>query len=574
MPKTATATVGENVSPTTFQEVAEHTMVTAMTFNPLVVLDSSQILAMLGRVGARALVQPSTLLSRTLGLGRELGEILLGRSERAPDPSDRRFADPTFRDHPLYRRVMQSYLAWRESLHGLVDEIDLDQESRDRGKFALTLLTEAVAPTNTLLGNPAALKRAFETAGMSVLKGVRNWARDQVENHGMPSQVDKRPFQVGENLAVTPGQVIFRSEVLELIQYAPAKPKVFERPLLFIPPQVNKYYAFDLAPGRSMIEHLVQQGLQVFLVSWRNPTPAQRDWGFDTYIQSLCEALAVVQEITGSPTVNVTGVCAGGITTSIFIAHLAARGDRAIHSASFPVTVLDTSVSSQISVLSSQKTLDASKRSSHKKGILSGPELARVFALLRPNDLVWNYWINNYLMGTDPAPFDILVWNNDPTNLPAALHAEFLDLFANHALLKPGTLKVLGTPIDLSRVTCDIYAIGALTDHLTPWYACYRTPQLFGGEGTFVLSYSGHIQALVNPPGNPKAKFYTNDAKGLEANTWLAGAKEHKGTWWTHWTDWLGKRSGTEKPAPQCLGSDAHPPLMAAPGRYVHQKAA
>jgi polyhydroxyalkanoate synthase len=555
------------------RELAERTVVTAMAMNPLVALDRSQMLAAAGRVAARSLVRPRALARRSGALARELGQIAVGTSKRAPPASDRRFADPAFRDHPLYRRLMQGYLAWREAILGLVDDADLDSKSRARGHTALSLFIEAMAPTNTLAGNPAALKRALETGGTSVLRGLRNFATDLRTNGGMPAQVDKRAFKVGENLACSPGQVVFRSEVLELIQYSPSTPTVHQRPLVIIPPQINKYYVLDLAKGRSLIEFAVAQGLQVFAVSWRNPTPAQREWGFDAYVGALCEATDAAREITGDDQVNVVGVCAGGITTAVLLGHLAARGDARVASATFPVTVLDTSADSVVFQLTSEKTVAAAIARSQKEGVMRGAEMARAFTWLRPNDLVWNYWVSNYLLGDAPPTFDILYWNNDHTNLPATLHAEFLELALKNPLCKPGSLEVLGTPIDLGKVRADIYAVGALTDHITPWEACYRTPGLFGGKSTFVRSTGGHIQALVNPVGNPRMGYLVGDEYQPDAARWLQAAREHKGSWWTHWATWLAARSGPRRDAPAALGSEAHPPLMAAPGRYVLQRA-
>ena len=563
--------VPEPISAST-REAAERSMISAMAVNALVSMDRTQILAAAGRFAARAAADPGLLARRGLGLARELVEIVIGRSDRAPEPGDRRFADPAFERHPGYRRIMQSYLAIRAMLHALVEEVDLDEKSRDRARFALSLLTEALAPTNTQLGNPAAIKKAFDTAGVSLATGLRNLVIDYVENDGMPAQVDRRPFKVGENIAITPGQVVFRNEVLELIQYAPATEEVHELPFLFIPPQVNKYYVFDIAPGRSFLEFVVKGGFTTFTVSWRNPTPAQRDWDLGTYVTALTEASDAISEITGSEKLNVMGACAGGITTSVFLAHLAARGDDRFASASFPVTMIDMADPGMIGIFTSEATLASSIRRSAEKGILSGSDMARVFAWLRPNDLVWNYWVNNYLMGDAPPAFDILYWNNDSTNLPAALHAEFLDIFLKNSLTKPGGLTVLDTPIDLGKVSCDVYAIGALTDHITPWDACYRTPKLFGGKATFIASNSGHIQALVNPPGNLKARFLTNPDLSGSASDWLEKAKEQKGSWWPHWTDWLAKRSGAKRPAPTALGNLQHVPIVAAPGRYVHQK--
>jgi polyhydroxyalkanoate synthase len=468
---------------------------------------------------------------------------------------------------------MQAYLAWRHSLHRLVDELQLDPKSRERGRFALTLLTEAAAPTNTLLGNPAALRKAGKTRGRSLWKGMRQFAADALHNGGLPSQVDRRPFHVGENLATTPGDVVFRNPVLELIQYRPATPSVRERPLLFIPPQINKFYILDLAPGRSLIEHAVAQGFQVFAVSWRNATPAQREWDLSTYVAALRDASDVILSITGSARLNVAAACAGGITTAAFLGHLAALGDQRVAAATFLVTVLDTSLPSTVGTIVSEKTVAAAIRRSRRRGVLRGAELARAFALLRPNDLIWGYWVGNYLLGDDPPGFDILYWNSDATNLPAALHADFLALFVENSLCKPGGLKVADTAVDLARVTADVYAVGALTDHITPWEACFRTPQLFGGGKTFVASSSGHIQAIVNPPANAKARYFTNDDCGGDAKEWLLGAHEQRGSWWPHWTAWLHERSGAERPAPVDPGSPTHPALAAAPGRYVRQRA-
>jgi len=558
--------------PASQQEAAERSMISAMAVNALVSMDRSQILAAAGRLAARAATDPGLLARRGLGLAREIAEIVVGRSERAPEAGDRRFADPAFEKHPAYRRLMQGYLAVRATLLALVEEVELDPKSRDRARFALSLLTEALSPTNTLLGNPAALKRAFDAAGVSLAVGLKNLVTDYVENDGMPSQVDRRPFKVGENLAITPGQVVFRNEVLELIQYAAQTPEVHERPFLFIPPQVNKYYVFDLAPGRSLMEFAVKSGFTTFAVSWRNPTPAQRDWGLGQYISALIEASDAIREVSGSEKINVMGACAGGITTAVFLAYLADRGDDRFTSASFPVTMIDMGDPGMIGIFTSEATIASSLRRSAEKGILSGSDLARVFAWLRPNDLVWNYWVNNYLMGDNPPTFDILYWNNDPTNLPATLHAEFLDVFLKNSLTQPGAVRVLDRPIDLKKVTCDVYAIGATTDHLTPWDACYRTPKLLGGKATFVASNSGHIQALVNPPGNLKARYFTNPDLSGTAAEWLEGAKEQKGSWWTHWGEWLGKRSGAKRPAPTEQGSAKYRPIVAAPGRYVHQK--
>jgi polyhydroxyalkanoate synthase len=555
------------------EALTERVIMSAMAVNPLVALDGSQLLAAGARVVARALDEPRVLGRCAARLGGELWQIARGTSTRAPEAADRRFTEPAFRDSWLYRRVMQSYLAGREALHALVDEVDLDRKSRERGRFAFMLLTEALAPTNTLFGNPAALKRVVDTGGASLWRGLRQLWTDLTTHGGVPAQVDGTQFRVGDNIAATPGQVVFRNEVLELIQYQPATAMVREQPILVVPPQINKFYALDLAPGRSLVEYAVRHGLQVFAVSWRNVTPAQREWDLATYVQALVDATDVVRQIAGGPRLHVCAACAGGITTAVLLGHLAARNDDRIASATFMVTVLDTSIPTLAGLFVSEKTVASTIQRSRKRGVLSGADMLRTFSLLRPNDLVWNYWVNNYLLGARPPAFDILFWNNDSTNLPATLHAEFLEIFLGNSLCKPGTLNILDTPIDLSRVRADVYAVGALTDHITPWEACYRTPALFGGPRTFVASNSGHIQSIVSPPTNPKARYFTNDATEADPQAWLAGAREQEGTWWAHWVRWLHARTGAERAAPGQLGSAAHPPLMAAPGRYVLQAA-
>ncbi len=538
--------------------------------NPLVGLSRGQIGAALARLAQRLAVEPGVALSQALGAAGHLVEVAIGRSEVAPPKGDKRFAHPAWTENPLYHRLMQAYLVEAKAAMAVVDEVDLDAKSRARAGFALSLITEAAAPTNTLLGNPSALAKAVETRGRSLIAGARHLARDLRRNGGMPSTVDSRPFTVGGNIAVTPGQVVHRSEVFELIQYTPARGGVYTRPLVAIPPQINKYYISDIAPGRSLIEHLVSAGIPYLAVSWRNPTAAQRDWNLDTYVAACLEAVEVACEVAGTDDANVVGMCAGGITMACLLGHLAATGSDIVHSATFMVAGLDTKQESQIGALASKAAVEAARSRSHRAGYLDGKDLARVFAWLRPNDLVWNYWVNNYLLGQNPPAFDILAWNADTTRLPAGLHSDFLDLSLSNGLAE-GALTVLGTPVELGKVTVDAYVVAGSTDHIIPWQTAYRTTQMLGGESEFVLSSSGHIQAIVNPPGNPKASYRT--ATGTppdDVDAWLAASDQHTGSWWEHWTAWLAARSGDQRPAPGELGSAAHPPLEPAPGRYVH----
>jgi polyhydroxyalkanoate synthase len=539
--------------------------------NPFVGLTRRQIGAALSRLVGRVAVEPGVVVTGAVEAAGQLLDVALGRTDLAPDPADKRFVDPAWASNPIYRRVLQAYLVERDALFRLVDEVGLDDKSRERARFALSLVTEAAAPTNTLLGNPSALGKAWQTRGQSLVAGLRHFRYDLRHNAGMPSMVDTRPFKVGENLAVTPGAVIHRSELFELIQYAPAGSQTFRRPLVAIPPQINKYYISDLAPGRSFVEHTVAAGIPYFAVSWRNPTPAQRDWNLASYVSACKEALEVACDISGTSDANVAGMCAGGITLACLLGHLAATDESLVNSATFMVAGLDTTGESTVGLLTSKASIDAARARSQRKGVLDGRDLGRVFAWLRPNDLIWNYWVNNYLLGQNPPAFDILFWNADTTNLAAGLHADFLDLLGANGLAHPGSFEILGTPVDLGKVRCDAYVVAGATDHIIPWTGAYQTTQLLGGDSEFVLGSSGHIQAIVNPPGNRRSRFLTRHGPPpSDPLEWRAGATTNEGSWWDHWLRWLGDRSGDKRRAPAKLGNRRHPPIEAAPGRYVH----
>jgi polyhydroxyalkanoate synthase len=502
----------------------------------------------------------------------ELARTLLGISERDVPAKDLRFADPAWQENPIYRRLAQSYLAFCES----VDRIAGDSpqwRDRERARFLGGVLTSSLAPTNTLLGNPAALKRAAETGGLSLLSGIRNIVGDVIANKGLPTQVDGSKFKVGENLAATPGTVVFRNEMLELIQYHPTTPETTQRPTLLVSPPIGKYYFMDLAPGRSFVEYAVSRGIPMFATSWRNPGPEHGHWGLDDYVQSLIEAVDVVCDVAGSDKLNLLGMCAGGILSTLMLNVMAARGDKRVAAAAFGVMMLDLGSESPIGGFNAKPVLSMARQSSASQGILPASSLASVFAWMRPNDLVWNYWANNYLMGKDPPAFDILAWSVDGTNLPAKLHEQFIGIFEGNSLSTAGALRVLDVPIDLKRIRIDTFATGALTDHLTPWKACYRATQMLGGSSTFVLSNSGHIASLVNPPGNPKSTFWAGPRPGADPDRWLQSATKCQGTWWDVWANWNLKRSGKTGPASKEWGSARFPALAAAPGSYVHQKA-
>ncbi len=521
--------------------------------------------------GGQAARQPRVWLRAAPVLAHELLLIGTGRSQVAPEKGDKRFSDPAWQQNPFFRALMQTYLYLGSRADPVVEASGLAGMNAERARFALVLVREALAPTNFLVTNPAALKRCFDTAGASVARGVVNWAGDVRHNHAMPSMVDLRPFRIGENIAASPGAVIHRTAVFELIQYTPQSATVYQRPVLIVPPQVNKYYALDLSPGRSMYEYLLAHGIQVFGISWRNPGPAQRDWDFDTYVAATLEAIDVIREVSGSPDVNTMGGCLGGMTVALAAAHLAAAGDTRISSATMTVTLLDTASSEgRMFLFATPRALAAAKQVSRPRGVIEGWQMSQMFAWLRPNDLVWNYWVNNYLLGQDPPAFDILAWNADATRLSSRFHRQLLDMVAGNQMVHPGAMTVLGTPIDLSAITCDSYVAAGRTDHITPWQTCYRTTQLVSGHSQFVLCSSGHIQTVVADPGHPRLGYYLNPQTPPGAGQWLAGAQRHEGSWWEHWVAWLSQRSGDRIPAPTTLGSTHHPATQPAPGTYIH----
>jgi len=552
------------------EQAAQHTLVA----NPLVGVRGEDILDSARLLFGQVLSNPMAAAKQYLTFLAELGRIATGASELTPDTKDRRFADPAWKESAAYRALAQGYLAWGNALNNFLDQTKLDKRDAERARFVVSLLVEAMAPTNSLAGNPAALKKLVDTGGASLLHGLENFFGDLVGNGGLPAQVDTRTFAVGKNLATTPGAVVYRSPVMELIQYGPMREEVHKRPLLIVPPQINKFYVFDLAPEKSIIRYCLEGNLQAFAISWKNPIPAERRFGLDTYVEAMEEAVDVMRDITGSEDVNIWGSCSGGITTSAFLAHLAARGERKIHSATVAVCLLDMAATQTTTagLFVTPESIIAAKSASQLAGVVEGQELARMFAWMRPKDLIWNYWVNNYLLGNAPPAFDVLYWNNDTTRLPARLHADFLDLIDANPFVNAGRLDVRGTPLDMRRVDLDSYVVAGLTDHITPWQGCYNTAKLYGERSTFVLANSGHIQSLLNPPGNPKTCFWTGAASAAGAQMWFEEAAKHSGSWWPHWLDWIKARSGDLTPAPAALGSERRPPLEPAPGRYVMER--
>jgi len=524
------------------------------------------------KLGAGLARRPRTVTRRGAELARQLTGVAVGQSKIAPEKRDRRFADPAWRENPLLRRAVQAYLAAETTAGALVADAELGWRDNERVQFVVENVFDAIAPSNNPLISPVAWKAVIDTGGGSVLSGLRNLFRDSLTAPRVPSMVEPDAFEVGKTLATTAGAVVFRSEVLELIQYRPQREKVRQYPLLMVPPVINKFYILDLAPGRSLVEYLLREGQQVFAISWRNPDARHRDWGLDVYGQAILDAISAIEDISSSPRTNLLATCSGGILAAMTVAHLAETGglDR-ISALTLAVTVLDQTKAGRTAAIADERAAKAAIAMSAARGYMSGNSLAEVFAWLRPNDLVWNYWINNYLQGRPPPPFDVLFWNADTTRMAATLHREFVEAALGNTLATPGAATMLGSPIDLSKITLDSYVIAGIADHISAWQACYRSGALLGGDRDFVLSTSGHIASMVNPPGNPKASFRSGPLLGETADQWLKAASAEQGSWWPHYARWLAARSGGEQDAPEALGGPAWAPLEAAPGTYVFE---
>lgn len=561
----------DNRTPEPTADLSEAASRNTLALNPLVGIRGQDLVDSASILFKAVINEPKVATEQWLSFVSEMGSILVGKSERAPKPGDRRFADPAWKESSLHSGLLKAYLAWGETVNGLVDKTSLSDIDKQRAHLITEILIDAVAPTNTMFTNPAAVRKFLDTGGQSLWSGLKNYFDDLARNRGMPSMVDTTAFKVGENLATTPGAVIFRNELLELIQYTPTTPTVRKRPLVITPPQINKYYALDLSPDKSMIRFLLESGIQTFAVSWRNPTAANRDWGLDTYVAALDEAVDAAREITGSEDISMMGSCSGGITSTAYFATLGSTAEKKIRNLVLAVCLLDPNAAEETTLgcLMTPETMRLAKESSKLRGIVDGHDLARMFAWMRPNDLIWNYWVNNYLLGNQPPAFDILYWNADTTRLPAALHGDYLDLYFTNPFLNPGKLTLNDKTIDMSKVKADSYVVAGVTDHITPWKGVYKTAQIMGEGTTFVLSNSGHLQSLLNPPSNPKASFMIGPVGAGKPDDFMATAEKRKGSWWLDWRDWLYARSGDEVPPPATLGSARHPSLGPAPGTYV-----
>jgi polyhydroxyalkanoate synthase subunit PhaC len=488
-----------------------------------------------------------------------------------PSPADRRFRDPSWHDNPVYFGLQQGYLLWSRFMRELVDAADLDRPSEDKARFAVDAMIDALAPTNTLVGNPAALRRAMETGGTSVTRGMERFLDDLVTNDGRPSQVDLSRFELGRDLAASAGQVVFRNDLIELIQYLPTTRTVHAVPLLLSPPWINKYYVLDLSPGRSFVEWAVARGHTVFAISYVNPGSEHRDSGLDDYLRDgLLAALDVVGTITRSKHVNVLGLCLGGTIAGAGAAYLTAAGDDRVRSLTLLNTLLDYREPGVLGMFINAESVDAVDEMMSEKGYLDATAMAHTFDAMRANDLIWNYVASGWLMGEPPPDFDLLAWNADSTRMPARMHGEYLRecYMENH--LAGGTMRLLGRRIRLDQVEADVYYVASEDDHITPWKGCSTSARLFTGDVRFVLTSSGHLAGIVNPPGG-RRKYRCDGGDTADPGAWFERADEHEDTWWNDWARWIRPRAGRRQPPPT-IGNDEHPPLCPAPGTYVRQR--
>jgi polyhydroxyalkanoate synthase subunit PhaC len=506
-------------------------------------------------------------LAWTAAAGRLVGADIEGPV--APAKDDNRFADDAWSQNAFFYGLQQLYLLNSRLTTDLVDGADLPQPGAAKARFMANLVLDALAPTNYLWTNPKALKRAFDTGGVSVARGGRHFLHDLLTNGGWPTQVKKGQFVVGKNMAASKGRVVLRNDLMELIQYGPLTPEVYSVPLLFCPPWINKYYIMDLAPGKSLVEWALEHGLTVFAISYRNPDSSMRDVSFDDYMfQGPRAAIDAVRSITGAAKVNTLSVCLGGTLNAALVAYLQAQGEDLINSSTYLNTTIDfTDAGVLQDVFTDPATVEGLVEKMGDRGYLDAGEMAHTFDLLRANDLVFRYVASSWLMGEDPPAFDLLAWNNDSTRMPAKMHSYYLRRCWVENALARDDLEVAGTRLAVSETTNDSYFVAALNDHIVPWRTNYRATQLFKGERRFVMTSGGHVAGIVNPP-SPKSKLWTNAELPPAPDRWLADANEAADTWWNDWLKWAVPRSGDLGPPPP-LGNERYPAGAEAPGSYV-----
>ena len=520
----------------------------------------------LARIQGEYLRSASELWNSSLGAG---GKVTL--------PKDRRFSAPEWSDNPLAGFAAATYLLNARTLMELSDVVQGDDKTRARIRFAVQQWVDAAAPSNYLALNPEALKKAVETKGESLTQGMQHLLGDLKQGH--VSQTDESLFEVGRNVATTEGAVVFENELFQLIEYKPLTAQVYDKPMLFVPPCINKFYILDLQPDNSVIRYTVEQGHRLFVVSWRNPTDDMAATTWDDYIENaVLKAISVTQEITGAETLDMLGFCVGGTILSTALAVLAARGEHPAASLTLLTTLLDFSSTGILDIFVDEgsvrlREMTIGPDAPQGPGMLRGKELASTFSFLRPNDLVWNYVVGNYLKGETPPPFDLLYWNSDSTNLPGAMYCWYLrNTYLQDQLKVPGALTVCGEQVDLGAIKAPVYLYASREDHIVPWDSAFLSTRIFKSPYRFVLGASGHIAGVVNPPAKKKRNYWINAAPAASADAWLDTATSQPGSWWTDWSEWLAGHAGKKKAAPKSFGSRKYKAIEPAPGRYVKAK--
>ena len=563
----------------------------ANPLHKLLPIDWGEITRALSVLSLQAMTDPGhatrTAATLNLKLCQEMAETWIAITARwwgQPPPDsrsrpdgaepDRRFDAPEWEQHPFFRLLKQSYLTIAEQFLQEAEQAELDMAERQRLVFHLRQLVDAMSPTLFLPTNPAALRKALETGGGSVADGLRQFLADL--RAGRLSMVDTTAFAPGKNLALTPGKVVYRNRLIELIQYAPLTDRTYAIPLLIVPPWINKFYILDLQPKNSLVRHLLERGFTVFMISWKNPDAAMEGVAFEDYMtEGPLAASDVARAITGAARVNPVGYCIGGTLLAMTLAYLAARRDARFGPATFMVSLLDFSDVGDTAVFMDEPQIEFIEQSMLERGYLDSRHMANMFNLLRANDLIWSTVVNNYLLGNKPPAFDLLYWNSDGTRMARAAHSFYLrNTYLENNLIRPGKISLLGQPIDLRRIEQELYAVGAEKDHIVPWRSAWHIVRLTRAKVRFVLAASGHIAGMINPPSRGKGGYWTSeadDAPPTTAGAWLAGAQRHDDSWWTDWTAWLAARSGVKANAPP-MGSAAYPPICDAPGTYILER--
>ena len=535
-------------------------------------VDARSFLDTWGRILEDASMQPRAVLEAGRKLGANLGGIWFGESEIAPPAADGRFKDAAWKESAVYRRIGQSYQAWSDAMDDWLEHSGLEGIERDRARFVLNATRDMFAPVNTLLGNPEALKRLEETRGASLVQGIRNFIDDLRHNHGYPAVADRQAFVVGKDVAATPGAVVFRNELFELIQYQPATETVSPIPLLYVFSQVNRFYLGDLTPDRSLFKRLLDAGIPVYAISWRNPTREQSDWNIDTYADGVIDAIGIIRQVARCEKVHLMGLCAGGLVAAAAAGVMEARGDEWVDTLSLFVNVLDSRPGeSEFGLFVTERSVEAQKAAVRSRGVFSERDVFEMFAMLRIEENVMSFFRSNYLLGEEPIKHPLLFWSMDYTRVPAEMQCDFLDLGQYNKLAKK-ELRVLGKRVDLSKIDYPVYVMAGSTDHITPWKACYRSTQLFGDEVVFVLTNQNHTQTISSRADNKHLKYWVTSDLPEDPELALKSSAAHDGAWTEHWVDWLNARYEEPVKPKKKLGSKAFPVLGPAPGEYVLER--